>query len=172
MTEYENRVGKPNAVADKGVVLPQAQNIRTHDHLGLSLDPADWAKSKCATCNGRGVFLNTRSVAASELVKGATGGSNLVKTTEPCGCALLAYRKVMEKLQARVLAVWNHPGVAEDKKLEGIVALLKEAHEQVRNAGKITDIKALVITAHTAATSKINKPTVDDIVRSNQARRR
>lgn len=169
--DFDKLVGSPNQEMD-GIVLPQAQEIRTHDHLGLSLDPENWADEKCKTCNGRGVFKTTVAVKASEIVPGATGGQNTTQVTEPCWCAKRRYQKVMLTLQEKVLAVWNHPGVSEEKKLDGIAALVKEAHAQIKNAGKVTDVKALVKAADAAARSLINKPTVGDIVRANNSRRR
>lgn len=153
----EERVGKPLQEFE-GVVPPQLPHLKTHDEFGLSLDPKHWAKSKCTTCYGNGVYVVTRNVPASQLAKGAVGGDNKVTVTDPCYCALHAYQRVRKPLQDRVLAVWHHPNLSEEKKMDGIKALVEEALKQVKNAGTITDIKAMITAADHAARSMIQKP--------------
>lgn len=169
---FDNRIGKPNQTMDHGIALPQAPNLKTHDQFGLSLDPANWAKKNCTTCHGRGIFVNSTTMKASQIAKGAQGSGNVVKSTDPCGCALAAYRKVFVPLVRRVLGIWHTSGLDEEKKIEAIKAMIEEVHRQVKSAGKISSIRDMVRAADDAAKSMITKPSAAAVQQVNRRRAR
>ena len=155
---HEELIGRPNQELEGIVTTDIAKaKIKTHDDFGLSMDPLHWAKPNCKKCLGRGVYVMTKMVKASEMVKGATG-DNSVRATDPCECSIKRYWKVRGPLQEKVLSVWNHPGLEETKRVEACRAVIEEGLKQVRNSGTITNVKAMVKAAQDSVASGLVKP--------------
>lgn len=173
----DNRIGTPEALP--GVVPPEVAkhpHLKTHDDFGLSMDPKDWANPNCNECYGRGIVVVTRAVKASDMAPGATGSGNRTTMADPCygkRCAMKSYWKVRGPLQERVVGIWMDPRYTEEKKLDAIRSTIEEVHKQVKSAGTITDIKALVKVAQQTVEQVIVKPnSVTRLPPPPQAKRR
>ncbi len=166
----EEQVGQPMQEFE-GVVPPQLPKLKTHDEFGLSLDPKHWAKNSCKTCWGQGIFVQTSTIKAAEMVQGAAGSGNQIRMTEPCHCSMRAYWRIRGPLQNRVIKVWETQELTEEKRMETIMAIVGETLKQVRNTGTATDVKAMVKAADESLKSQIVRPTGSDVRRVNQKRR-
>ena len=156
-----DRVGVPENLP--GIVPPEVahHNLKTHDEYGLSLDPKNWASPKCEDCGGQGIVIITRVTKASDLVPGATGSGNKTTQADACHakrCAMVNYWKVRGPLQERIVRVWQDDKLTEEKKLDAIKSMIEVVHTQVKAAGTITDLKAVVEASKKAIESVILKP--------------
>jgi hypothetical protein len=110
-------LGAPNESARFGEA-----EIRTHDELGLPLDPLNYAKPACRLCNGKGTFTRVRPLdetqmktlvsESKEAAERVRMEGNVARSMAGCACVMPRYQQARrdreEDMRKCIFAVFEN----------------------------------------------------------------
>lgn len=131
-------VGEPNEYAQ----LPNGENVRLRDDLGLCMDPMTYASKNCSTCSGRGTYVQRVHVpnhivlkmvaqnAANEALFEKDMKNNAMRyfqrVMKPCGCAHRRYSQRRDEFGKAIVAAGLAERVQSNENAEVSYVLRKD----------------------------------------------